>query len=70
MIRENLRPGDVIAFSDDEKVNSDGTGNYKHMVLVVGNLGLVCCHTISLFGVSLQGNPTRPYDIIEAPVSI
>ena len=70
MIRENLRPGDVIAFSDDEKVNRDGTGNYKHMVLVVGNLGLVCCHTISLFGVSLQGNPTRPYDIIEAPVSI
>lgn len=35
MIRENLLPGDVIAFSDDEKVNRDGTANYKHMVLVV-----------------------------------
>jgi hypothetical protein len=54
MIRENLRPGDVIAFSDDEKVNSDGTGNYKHMVLVVGDPGLISCHTTSTFGSSYR----------------
>lgn len=54
MIRENLRPGDVIAFSDDEKVNRDGTGNYKHMVLVVGNQGLISCHTTSQFGGSYR----------------
>jgi hypothetical protein len=54
MINENLSPGDVIAFSDDEKVNSDGTGNYKHMVLVVGDQGLISCHTTSRFGHSYK----------------
>jgi hypothetical protein len=54
MIKENLRPGDVIAFSDDEKVNFDGTGNYKHMVLVVGDQGLISCHTTSRFGESYR----------------
>jgi hypothetical protein len=54
MVRENLGPGDVIAFSDDEKVNSDGTGNYKHMVLVVGDQGLISCHTTSRFGHSYK----------------
>jgi hypothetical protein len=52
MIKQNLRPGDVIAFSDDEKVNVDGTGNYKHMVLLVGNQGQIACHTTSRFGKS------------------
>ena len=52
MIKLNLRAGDVIAFSDDEKVNVDGTGNYKHMVILVGNQGQIACHTTSRFGKS------------------
>ena len=50
MVRENLAMGDVLAFADDEKQNSDGTGNYKHMCLLLGNNGRITCHTTSRFG--------------------
>jgi hypothetical protein len=50
MIRENLGMGDVLAFADSERVNSDGTADYKHMCLLLGNDGRITCHTTPRFG--------------------
>jgi hypothetical protein len=47
-IRQNLQPGDILAYTSSNKLLRDGTAKYEHMCILVGP-DTIACHTTSRF---------------------